>query len=127
MQEKKPIPVPAELEESLEWLAEFEEPWEEAESHWLNTWEYRRNKFGEDFSQKVVDVIQDWPILRTPKGYLLICMDFQLMQLGQNEQGIDTKFTLMISKILEINPLREDNYLDLIQDLFKENNCNEGE
>jgi len=57
--------------------------------HWKKTAKYRQNEICKINDKNVNAIIETWPILRNPNGYVLIDEDFAFLNLTQKSVGLD--------------------------------------
>lgn len=114
------------IKESLEWLKENEEPWDLTEKHWILTLEYRKKLKGNLFDDtKVSSIYTEWPILKTPKGFSLIELEFQLMQLCQENNPIEN-FDDIFKKVVEVSSFQfKDEYCKMLINSLEDENLND--
>ena len=113
------------IQESLDWLENYEEPWETLENHWHKTYEYRRSKFDSDLTISAWSIYNDWSVLNTPKAYLLVNIDFNLINLCPVDSAI-SKFDHFCDSALKIHPAGKDSYTTLLQELLEIETLNAG-
>lgn len=94
--------------EAISWLQKHTEPWEIVLAKWKLTTECRRkdNNLQEQTS-KVCDIFERWPILKHPKGYDLIEVDYASLKLTTVELNIENWFAFY-TNLQNIRPLRKD-------------------
>ena len=114
------------VKESVEWLCNNEEPWGETELHWNKTFAFRCSAYYKKYNGKISSIYEEWPILTTPKGYLLIDIDFRLKKFSEIENAIDD-FHTFYNEALEVRQLRADDHSDLLQRKLESENLNDGE
>lgn len=113
------------LQPSIEWLENYEEPWQTAVDHWTLTSAYRRKKIGEDKSKLISQIYEDWPILKTPKAYELIEVDYRLGGYGEGIEAIQN-FQNFFQKFVDVKkPKHSHEYVAALQDLLLEEDLNE--
>lgn len=87
---------------------------------------YRRKKIGEDYSKSVVDIYEDWPILKSPKAFELINEDYRLAGFGLGDFGSE-RFGELFEKIVTAKPFKHSP--EIVEDLLErlgDANLNEG-
>lgn len=84
---------------------------------------YRQTQVEIQLINKVSSIYQEWPILRTPKGYNLIAIDFALRKFTEFADAINS-FGEFFSKASDVRPLRKDD--DLLQSMLLKNDFKEG-
>lgn len=114
-----------EIQRSLDWLANFEENWDEAFRHWRITSAYRRKKIGENFDKTVHQIYEEWPILKTPKAAELLKLDFRLAGLCA-DLDVAAAYAEFFQKILSVKDYcKRDDYLDGLMNIIDDNETNE--
>lgn len=113
------------LQPSIDWLKNYEEPWDAALKHWKLTSSYRKRKVGEDKSKLISQIYLEWPILRTPKGFELIDLDFKLGGYTENLEAIKN-FQTFFTKFIDVKrPKHNHEYVNTLKDLLLDENLNE--
>lgn len=114
------------IRDSIDWLKNNEEPWETTVHHWELSYKYRQSKKGNNLdNEKVSSVYNDWPILRTPKGFTLINIDFELSKLSEELNPIE-KFVELFEKSIKRADLRsKDDYCQTLFELLENGGLNE--
>lgn len=114
-----------EIQPSLDWLQKFEEDWEEALRHWRITSDYRRKKIGTDLRKQIHEIFNDWPLLKTPKAFDLIDLDFRLGGFCADFDKVE-EFKIFFDKIFAAKCLPEDDYLEALRILIDDEKTTEG-
>lgn len=114
------------IQESLNWLSDQEEPWDTTLRHWKLTFEYRQQvKDNSLDASKVASVYTNWPILKTPKGFTLINVDFELSQICKEKNPIEN-FDSVFEEILKVSDLRnKDDYCKVLYTSLSNTTLNE--
>lgn len=71
-EENNPITV----EENLKWLRNSSDPWDLVEKHWIATTNTRLKKLMSKDGQTISEYMGEYPCLKKPTGYLLVCMKY---------------------------------------------------
>ncbi|XP_058790903.1 uncharacterized protein LOC131664063 [Phymastichus coffea] len=109
------------VQHSLNWLRNFEEPWDDAKEHWSNTYKYRHPTNEEAPKKRVNSTFDIYSILKTPKGYELWEIDFKLSGICPIDNAIEN-FSDFVSKISQYRPLPNDDISVILKEgLEKEN------
>ncbi|KAK0157002.1 hypothetical protein PV327_011464, partial [Microctonus hyperodae] len=72
------------VEHSNKWLKVHRNPWNDVLNHWRITFNYRRKSIRNNKGGKVNFLLEEWPILKQPNGFILIESDFDDMKLTEN-------------------------------------------
>lgn len=75
------LDVEQKVARSVDWLKIYRTPWEDVVSHWGITFNFRRKSIEKCEGGKVHLLLEQWPILKQPNGFLLIERDFDAMNL----------------------------------------------
>lgn len=96
------------------------------ESHWKATTTFRLNDNQKNRNIALSEIFEKWSILTHPKGYSLIVLDFQHLELGATEDAI-SQWLQFFQNVLKICPLDKKNILR-VQELLQiiESNQNDG-
>ncbi|KAK0073836.1 hypothetical protein PV326_013025, partial [Microctonus aethiopoides] len=92
-------------EHSIEWPKVHRNPWNDVLNHWRITFDYRRRNIRKNKGGKVNLLLEEWPILKQPNGFLLIESDFDDMKLTKivNTKEIWDKFSENVHTIQPYN------------------------
>ena len=84
------VDVPKEVQVSVNWLQTNQEPFDIVQGHWKATYPIRLESLTEKSKgEKIGELIETWPILRHPMGWMLIQQDFDNFGFCSVEKGID--------------------------------------
>jgi len=60
----------------LKWLRNSSDPWDLVEKHWIATTNTRLKKLMSKDGQTISEYMGEYPSLKKPTGYLLVCMKY---------------------------------------------------
>lgn len=114
------------IQDSIDWLKEHEEPWDVTERHWILTFEYRTKLKSNSLNDtKVSSIYAEWPILKTPKGFSLIDLEFKLMKVCQQNNPIEN-FNNIYEKVVEVTNFQfKDEYCQMLISSLEDNDLND--
>ena len=70
------IPLPASVEQCVEWLKNNRGPWDLVLQHWKVIFNLRSEDLKISSATEIFDAYEKWPILKHPKAYTIIEEDF---------------------------------------------------
>lgn len=94
------------LETSVKWLEINREPWEMVESHWKATATIRLQDNRNNRNTSLSEILEKWPILTHPMGWLLIVQDFEYFELSSTEDAI-SQWPQFFQNVLKVCPLEK--------------------
>jgi len=103
------------------------QPWEVVIAKWKLTTEYRRRQCNNlQKTLKICEIFEHWPILKHPKGYDLIEIDYASLKLTTIELSIEYWFTFY-TNLQNIRPLRkDDDNAESLNELLQLDNLSDG-
>lgn len=130
-EENEPVPILEEeelekLKPSLEWLAEKEEPWWQTIIHWKKTFIYRSKQIGKDYSRTIAQIYEDWPILKTAKGFQLLTLDFISANLTEHPNCISGFFSFYEKLVETRKPKHNHEFVKTLKNFIESSDLNEG-
>ncbi|XP_018371195.1 PREDICTED: uncharacterized protein LOC108766410, partial [Trachymyrmex cornetzi] len=91
-----------EQRESHNWLRNNFEPWEEVLYHWEKSFVFRKNLIHDHTTYRnLVSIFDDWNILTSSKGYVLIEKDYLRLH-KDTYKNVQEKFNLLFDAVLEL-------------------------
>lgn len=117
--------VSDDIKNSIDWLQDNEEPWEETLNHWSKTEEYRRSQIGQERQNKISSIYERWPVLKCLRGYNLIIASFASAKFTEDQKCIE-HFKGFFTKAIAVKPLPKDDHCKTLLDKLSDRNLNEG-
>lgn len=106
-------PPSEEVQNSIDWLTDNEEPWDTALLHWKQTYSYRHKN---DEPNKFVNTVFDiWTILKSPQAFELIDIDFNLSKICVLPKAIDG-FHNFYDKVSEIRSIPKEDLCNILKE-----------
>ncbi|XP_066600970.1 uncharacterized protein [Prorops nasuta] len=108
------------IKDSITWLGKHQAPWESVISHWEVTRATRISEWQKNKDKHIFDIIDKWPILRNPMGFMLIEKDFDYLELTKEVNSIENWYSFF-ERIHAVCPTnkkkiqRVENLNDLLQ------------
>ncbi|XP_055707145.1 uncharacterized protein LOC129804099 [Phlebotomus papatasi] len=91
--------------ESVQWLHQNSEPWDDVVCKWKITSSWRIQEFKRDSDASLESFLNKWPICKNPEGFNLMMIDFETenpnVAVGEST-SFETSFTRIVNRVLFI-------------------------